>query len=107
MITAQELMIGNITSKGFVMGITARGINVGPFGVDFYKYHEVEPIELNKYWLEKLGFKPFGNDWYKDGIIVHTRKRGFVINKRTPIMKTVHQLQNYCFTNKGKKLYPK
>jgi hypothetical protein len=54
----------------------------------------VEPIELTKELLVRLGFKPFSKDFQKNNIIIHTRKRGFVINTKIPIIKYVHQLQN-------------
>jgi len=116
MILAEELRIGNLVKDnhnriGFILSVKKRTVKLK---LEFstlkissnpgFKGLDIEPIELNKDWLIKLGFKPFANDWYKDGVIIHTRKRGFVINKRTPIMKTVHQLQNYYFTNKGKEL---
>lgn len=110
MITPKELRIGNIISLGNrVAKITeiyglVTVVDIEETQDTIENYSRLEPIELNKDWLIKLGFKPFANDWYKDGVIIHTRKRGFVINKRTPIMKTVHQLQNYYFTNKGKEL---
>lgn len=58
------------------------------------------PIELNEEWLLKLGFKPFGKDFIKKGIVIHKRKRGWVLRKSVPIIKSVHQLQNlfYCLT---------
>jgi len=58
------------------------------------------PIELTEEWLLKLGFKPFGKDFIKKGIVIHKRKRGWVLRKTVPIIKSVHQLQNlfYCLT---------
>lgn len=62
------------------------------------------PIPLTTEWLINFGFKPFCKDWQQYGIIVHTRKRGFIINKTTIQMQYVHQLQNYVFAKTGKEL---
>ena len=62
------------------------------------------PTVLTKEWLINFGFKPFCKDWQLWGIIVHTRKRGFIINKTTIQMEYVHQLQNYVFAKTGKEL---
>ena len=63
-----------------------------------------EPIYLTEDWLLKLGFKKFSSDFQLNNVIIHTRIRGFVINKKVPILKYVHQLQNYYFTNRGTEL---
>lgn len=65
---------------------------------------DIHPCELNEDWLQYLGFKPLGKDWQLNGIIVHTRKRGYVINKKVPIIKHVHQLQNYYYANRNEEL---
>ena len=62
------------------------------------------PIPLTEEWLLKVGAKRFGKDFTLHGVIIHTRKRGFVINKSVPIMKYLHQLQNFIFANRGKEL---
>ena len=62
------------------------------------------PIPLTEEWLVKFGFKPLSNDWQKDGIIIHTRKRGYVLRKSVPIVKYVHNLQNLYFALTGKEL---
>jgi len=62
------------------------------------------PIELTKEWLIKLGFKPFCKDFQKNSIIIHSRKRGYVINTKIPIVKYVHQLQNIYFALRGEEL---
>jgi hypothetical protein len=56
--------------------------------------------------LLELGFKPFGKskDLYKKSCILHKRKRGWVINKRTPIMESVDQLTGYMWFALGIKL---
>lgn len=63
-----------------------------------------KPLPLTDKWLIKLGFKPFGKDWVLNGIIIHTRKRGYVINKKVQIIKFVHQLQNIYFALTGEEL---
>lgn len=67
-------------------------------------YEDIIGIPLTSEILEKCGFKPFAKDWVKSGIIIHTRKRGFVINKRIPIIKSIHQLQNLYFALTGEEL---
>lgn len=64
-------------------------------------------IELNEGWLLKLGFLPFGKDFIKNGIVIHRRKRGWVLRKSVPIIKYVHQLQNLYFCLKGEELFLK
>lgn len=63
-----------------------------------------KPIPLTEEWLLKFGFKPLGKDWQKNGIIIHTRKRGFVLRKSVPIIEYVHQLQNLVYALTGKEL---
>ena len=67
-------------------------------------YSGIEPIPLTEEWLLKFGFKPFCNDWSKKALIIHTRKRGFVIKRSIPIIKSVHQLQNLYFALTGTEL---
>ena len=68
------------------------------------EWNSLLEIPLTKEWLIKFGFKPFCKDWQLHGIIIHTRKRGFIINKSTIQMEYVHQLQNYVFAKTGKEL---
>ncbi len=63
-----------------------------------------EPIELTEEWLTKLGFKSFCKDWVCEGIIIHTRKRGYILKSSVPIIKSVHQLQNLYSALTGKEL---
>ena len=63
-----------------------------------------EPIKLTNEILFLLGFKSFGKDFIKNGIIIHNRKRGFVVNKKIPIIESVHQLQNLYFALTGQEL---
>lgn len=64
------------------------------------------PIPLTDEWLEKFGFKNWG-DKYTFGlktVNIHSRKRGFVLRKSFPIIKYVHQLQNLYFALTGEEL---
>lgn len=72
--------------------------------IDFYIDGMIEPIPLTEEWLLKFGFKPFVKDFTKNGIIIHTRKRGYVLRKSVPIIKYVHQLQNLYFALTGEEL---
>ena len=63
-----------------------------------------EPIPLTEEWLIRLGFKIFCKDFYLNGIIIHTRKRGYVLRKSVPIIQYVHQLQNLYFALTGEEL---
>ena len=114
--TPNELRIGNnVIYKGEIVHImTISGIKyafnkidvtVNPIsGWKTVDITEISPIPLTKEWLIKFGFKPFCKDWQLWGIIVHTRKRGFIINKTTIQMEYVHQLQNYVFAKTRKEL---
>ena len=66
--------------------------------------NNLEPISLTKELLIELGFKPFCKDFALNGIIIHTRKRGFVLKKSVPDIKYVHQLQNLFYILCGKEL---
>lgn len=69
----------------------------------------IRPIPLTEEWLKKFGFKKFKNynDWSKGGFILHGRKRGFVLRKSAPDVKSVHQLQNLYFALTGEELKTK
>lgn len=61
---------------------------------------DVKPIPLTEDWLVKLGFKKWnskGTTYSKGVLILHLRKRGWVVNKRFLEPKYVHQLQNLYF----------
>jgi hypothetical protein len=62
------------------------------------------PIPLTEEWLLKFGFKPLQKDWQKKGLIIHTRKRGFIVRKSIPQIHHVHQLQNLYFALTGEEL---
>lgn len=63
-----------------------------------------EPIPLTEEWLLKLGFKPLVNDYQIKGLIIHKRKRGFIVRKSIPQIQYVHQLQILYFALTGEEL---
>lgn len=73
---------------------------------DYYEqdFSKVSPITLTEEWLLKVGGKRFAKDFVLHGVIIHKRKRGFIINKSIPIIEHLHQLQNFIFANRGKEL---
>ena len=107
---AQELRIGNLVKiegeNHKLYDIFGTGqIGTVRLGINYMSnIGEIEPIPLTEEWLVKFGFKPLSNDWQKDGIIIHTRKRGYVLRKSVPIVKYVHNLQNLYFALIGKEL---
>lgn len=82
------------------------------FVLDINKYNHtftlfqnmLEFIPLTEEWLLKFGFKPFCKDFSLKGIVIHKRKRGWVLRKSVPDLKYVHQLQNLYFALKGEEL---
>lgn len=75
----------------------------------FAKHHRVligdlDPIEITEEWLTSLGFKKWnfkrGNEitYSKGKLILHKRKRGWVINKNRKEPKYVHELQNIALS---------
>lgn len=74
--------------------------------VNDWKIEALRPIPLTEEWLERFGFKKFKNhnDWSKRGVIIHGRKRGFVLRRSVPVIKYVHQLQNLYFALTGEEL---
>ena len=103
----KELMIGNYVLRHTgeitkVLEVLTNSVTIKRDGYKTIKSltipaKSISPIILEVEHLIKFGFKPFDKDFYKGKIIIHSRKRGFVINKRTPIIETVHQLQNYYY----------
>jgi len=57
--------------------------------------------------LIKIGFKYIGKnkDLYMRGCFLHRRKRGWVINKRAPIIDTMDKLNGYFRYALGKELF--
>ncbi len=62
------------------------------------------PILLTEEWLKKLGFKPLKNDFQMKGLIIHKRKRGFIVRRSIQQLFYVHQLQNLYFALTGSEL---
>ncbi len=126
-INAEELRIGNLVNVFLGVGdngpeyknVEVHGIMKAVNRYNFYTINHngeeysieflnnFEPIILTKEWILKLGFKKFCNDYTKKGIILHTRKRGFIIKKSVPQMNYVHQLQNLYFALTGEELIKK
>lgn len=103
-----ELMVGNCvqTKTGEIIFINEDNILL---------YGDYEPIELTPRWLRLLGFKKWNS---RDGItykkyqnkrelILHKRKRGWVINRNTVEPKYVHELQNIWRWKSGNSLKSK
>lgn len=87
--------------------ISGSNINISPIGkkVKFrIAKKNITPMQLTEEWLKKLGFKPFQKDWSIKGLIVHSRKRGFIVRKSIPQLEYVHELQNLYFALTGKEL---
>lgn len=70
-------------------------------------YESYEPIPITEQWLLDFGFRRFGSDFVKKAIIIHTRKRGYVLRKSVPILDYVHKLQNLYFALTGEELMKK
>lgn len=104
-----ELRIGNFVSDihasdSFFAKVRKIECSRCYYGGYHSAYSDLKPIPLNEEWLLKLGFKPFSKDWSKSVIIIHTRKRGYVLRKSVPTIKYVHQLQNLFFALTGEEL---
>ena len=55
-------------------------------------------IPLTEEWLIRFNFGRLGKYSFRDkNLIIHHRKRGFVVNKKIAIIQYVHQLQNLYF----------
>lgn len=67
-------------------------------------FDDFKPILLTEEWLLKLGFRKFVNDFSLKGVVIHSRKRGYVIRKSIPVMTSVHMLQNYFYAATGQEL---
>lgn len=66
-----------------------------------HPYSHLKGIDLTDDLILRLGFKRFGNDFSFKGVVIHKRKRGYIINTKVPEMKYVHQLQNYFYATRG------
>jgi hypothetical protein len=107
---ANELRIGNkVKYDGRVFKIHSLSeeyptLNTIEFGIGVVDWNSLEPIQLTEEWLLMLGFKPLQKDWQKKGLIIHTRKRGFIVRKSIPQIHHVHQLQNLHYALTGEEL---
>lgn len=116
MTLSRELRIGNIVEcdcldipREGMRGVRIDGkcyTYITGYGIHLVEEGKLEfrPIPLTEEWLLRFGFTRLGKDWRMGNVIVHTRKVGFVINRSTPIMRYVHQFQNYFFAAKGQEL---
>jgi hypothetical protein len=71
-------------------------------GITTVTIDEIEPIPLTGEILEKFGFKKLDKYTFnKGGWFVYNRKRGFVTGSKNRELKldSVHELQNWWFTN--------
>jgi hypothetical protein len=64
----------------------------------------IVPADLTAGIMHSMDFKPFGKDWVKHGVIIHTRKRGFVFRKSVPDLIHIHQLQRLVKSLTGKRI---
>jgi hypothetical protein len=97
MVVREELRIGNHTALGRVISTDEHTARIqGLKGVHTNKYDYIPPVALCEEELLKLGFKRWGKSktYTKKGLIIHHRKRGFVIRKSFRDIHYVHQLQN-------------
>jgi hypothetical protein len=106
---ARELRIGNLfvdKQTQTIINVIGLTENIITFSGHFKNDWKAEPIPLTEEWLLKFGFCKFKNynDFSKGGIIIHGRKRGFVLRKSVPDIKYVHQLQNLYFALTGEEL---
>jgi len=103
---ANELRIGNYAyENGIALPMNIHDINC--IYKNYYHGEKYKPIPLTEEWLLKFGFKKWnskGITYSKGVLIIHLRKRGFVINKRFVEPKHVHQLQNLYYALTGKEL---
>jgi hypothetical protein len=101
---SKELRIGNYFqwSELASMGKGIDQITHGQQISDYISFKEGLPLTEDR--IQLLGYKRFGKDWALHGVIIHTRKRGYVLNKKVPILKYVHQLQNLHYALTGKEI---
>ena len=105
----EELRIGNLVN----IGEEINKLELVDF-VDIYEHKTIwryEPIELDSYWLTKLGFESDGIEWwngiiclgiYKDGLnYLPTEEIHYRVGQE---FKYVHQLQNLHYAITGDEL---
>jgi hypothetical protein len=103
---ANELRIGNIIN----IGEEINKLELVDF-VDIYEHKTLwryEPIDLDSYWLTKLGFESDGIEWWNGIICLGMFKGGIYYLPTEEIhyrvgqeFKYVHQLQNLIFAITG------
>lgn len=102
-----ELRIGNFIDLGNRFGKISEIYFGGATVLDFEEtqdtlegWERVKPIEIIEEWLDFFKFKRIGNDFIRNGVFLHLRKRGWVIKKGIPPIKYIHELQNiyFCWT---------
>lgn len=73
-----------------------------------YKLSDMSPIPLTEKYLRRFGFNKkagiYGYLWVLNHIEIAETSKGFFIesgfdNKKSKLLKYVHELQNYCFFN--------
>lgn len=109
-----ELRIGSIyMSEKFNMPVYLEADDICQMvqdadGADIEPEGYIKPIPLSENWLEKFGFKQWGDKytWSVKGLIIHKRKRGFVVRKSMPIITSVHQLQSLYYAMTCKEIAP-
>jgi hypothetical protein len=113
---ARELRIGNFVDRNGLMEI----ISINENKVRFYDHYNrmktkhwfkldefTKSIPLTEDFLLKLGFKKWNTKeliYSKKKLILHKRKDGWVLNRRTKVIIFVHQLQNLYFALTGEEL---
>lgn len=120
-VDTSQLMLGNIISDGVVAPIELTHISEKELKGNYTQSEvaHLNPVEilswqavhigLNEDWLKCLGYKRWNSrngsvTYSKNGVILHKRKRGWIINKSTKQMDSVSDLQNYHLSKTGKKL---
>lgn len=125
----EELRIGNITEQGTIKTFYEYGIHVG-LGICFI-FKELDPVEITKEWLLKLGFKKRNIKWFDKSIskniyeykgycvefidenykVLFELKLNDIVRQSNYIanIKHVHQLQNlyYALTEQELKIIKK
>ena len=106
MIKSNELRCGNLVWDNY--GGIYKVVNINSEGFDYidavkpsfkaigrYELENIEPIPLTEDWLKRFGFGRLGKYSFRTKhLIIHHRKRGFVINKKIREIQYVHELQN-------------
>ena len=100
MIKSNELRCGNtlhyLTAEGDVLPTTIDWQDIQWISENEKDFNTVHrPIPLTEDWLKRFGFGRLGKYSFRTKhLIIHHRKRGFVINKKIREIQYVHELQN-------------